>query len=347
MPFQLMLFTALMAMLLLNNQGYLNSIETDQANRLVGFLNRLNPIFQRKVQVSTKIEVSICVKNVVQAQIGKHGWMQTCPSFLFFSDKTANYHIIVDMRKQHLPWMIGVFGIFGTVYGTYLLIYHYSHGNGLSVPALILLILGVPALLFSIALAISIRLAERKKARSPSISPMVTEESKEKEDTPRLEEKKEEPAPSPKEAEPEPKAEREERAVETPSPHRSYYSSSSSSYASTAYVKLVGYGPVLRVEGNRIVDMRTNTYYRIEGNVVNQEGYGIRYEIRGNQIRDAFGGYLYELSGSNINKVYGGFYASISGNYITLFDLSQKYEMTDSLSKKQILVAAALLFGAY
>ena len=93
--------------------------------------------------------------------------------------------------------------------------------------------------------------------------------------------------------------------------------------------------------------MRTNTYYRIEGNVVNQEGCGIRYEIRGNQIRDAFGGYLYELSGSNINKVYGGFYASISGNYITLFDLSQKYEMTDSLSKKQILVAAALLFGAY
>ena len=93
--------------------------------------------------------------------------------------------------------------------------------------------------------------------------------------------------------------------------------------------------------------MRTSTYYRIENNNVMQEGYGICYEIRGNQIRDAFGGYLYELSGSNINKVFGGYYASISGNYITLYDLSTKFETTDSLSKKQVLAVAALLFGNY
>ena len=78
-----------------------------------------------------------------------------------------------------------------------------------------------------------------------------------------------------------------------------------------------------------------------------QEGYGPMFEIRGNQIKDAFGGYLYEISGSNINKVFGGFYASISGNYITLYDSSIKYEMTDSLSKKQTLAVAALLFGKY
>ena len=84
--------------------------------------------------------------------------------------------------------------------------------------------------------------------------------------------------------------------------------------------------------------MRNNTYYRIENNIVNQDGYGIRYEINGNQIRDAFGGYLFEISGSNINKIFGGFYASISGNYITLFDSSKKYEMTESL----LLIASSV-----
>ena len=132
------------------------------------------------------------------------------------------------------------------------------------------------------------------------------------------------------------------RRIQKPSP------SSSSSYSvSTVYVKQVGYGPLLRVEGNRILDMRSNTYYRIEDNMVMQEGYGPVFEIRGNQIKNAFGSFLYELSGSNINKVFGGFYASISGNYITLYDLSIKYEMTDSLSKSQILAVAALLFGKY
>ena len=132
----------------------------------------------------------------------------------------------------------------------------------------------------------------------------------------------------------------------TSRPKNTYRSSPSYSY-STVYVKQVGYGPLLRVEGNRILDMRTSAYYRIEGGLVKQEGYGPVFEIRGNQIKNAFGGYLYELSGSNINKVYGGFYASISGNYITLYDLSIKYEMTDSLSRNQILAVAALLFGNY
>ena len=112
------------------------------------------------------------------------------------------------------------------------------------------------------------------------------------------------------------------------------------------YVKKVGYGPVLRVSGNRVLDMRSNTYYHIQGNMVHQDGGGPAFEINGSKIRSAFGGYLYEISGSNINKVFGGFYASISGNYITIHDLSEKYETTGTLNKNQILVVAALLFEA-
>ena len=249
-------------------------------------------------------------------------------------------------RKQYLIWVIGVFGIIGTLYGGYSVIDRASHGKALSIYGLILLILGILALGFFIAWAISVYFFNKKQAREKAaLEAVKAEEERAKKE----EEAKREPVELPK----------KEEKVETPKqdhsprPQRSSYTyesrrSSSSSYSySTAYVKLVGYGPVLRIEGPRIVDMRNNTYYRIEGNNVMQEGYGLRYEIRGNQIRDAFGGYLYEYSGSNINKVYGGYYASVSGSYITLYDLSQKYEMTDSLSNKQILVAAVLLFGNY
>ena len=252
------------------------------------------------------------------------------------------------MRRHHLVWSIAVFGIVFTAYGAHLMIYHGSRGEGLYVPGLLLLILGVAVLALFLGLYIYFSLT-RKKA-NPTFSEEVPTE---KEPEEAAEEAKPEPEPAPVE---EPKEEKKEEAKPAPKrkeettyesrPSRSYESSYSRSY-STVYVKKVGYGPVLRVEGPRILDMRTGTYYRIENNAVMQEGYGIRYEIRGNQIRDAFGPYLYELSGSNINKVFGGFYASISGNYITLYDLSDKYEMTDSLSKKQILAAAALLFGRY
>lgn len=239
-------------------------------------------------------------------------------------------------RKQYLPWLIMVVGIVGTAYGSYLLIYHFNKGNGLNVLALVLLIIGIVCLTFSILLAGSIYLSQKKKKNV--VDAVVEPNEEEKPEV--VEEPKEEPKPAPK---PERK---NEETTHAPKERRDY-SYSSSSYISTCYVKLIGYGPLLRVEGNRILDMRNNTYYRIENNIVNQDGYGIRYEINGNQIRDAFGGYLFEISGSNIKKIFGGFYASISGNYITLFDSSKKYEMTDSLSKKQLLVVAALLFGNY
>ena len=239
------------------------------------------------------------------------------------------------MRKQYLHWSLMVLGIVGTIYGTYLLIYHYNHGNGLNVLALVLLILGILSLLSFLVAIISIHLTHKKRANE-------VETTKLEEAVP-VEEEKPAPAEALKE---EPIKDDKEEVSYTPREKRTCSSSSIYSY-STVYVKKVGYGPLLRIEGSRIIDMRTNTYYRIENNFVMQDGYGVCYEIRGNQIKDAFGGYLYEISGSNINKVFGGFYASISGNYITIYDLSDKYEMTDSLSKRQILVVAALLFGKY
>lgn len=236
------------------------------------------------------------------------------------------------MRKIYLVWSIAVFGIFGTIYGAYLLIYHLNHGNGVNVLALLLLILDLFSLGLFLGLYIASYIAQKKKKNEvPPAEEKPAEETKEEVKIvakPLLKQ----------EIKQEGYVQKETRTYESSSPRYSY---------STVYVKQVGYGPILRIEGNRIIDMRSNTYYRLENNMLTQEGYGPVFEIRGNQIKNAFGGYLYEISGSNINKTFGGFYASISGNYITLYDLSVKYEMTDSLSRSQLLAAVALLFGKY
>ena len=242
------------------------------------------------------------------------------------------------MRRQSLFWSIAVFGIVGTVYGAYLLIYHFDHGKGLFIPALLLLIFGSIALVVSMVLSFFTYRAQWKKKQIVVLQEEEDDIEEEKED----EVVEEKPTPEIKH-EPEHESTKEEYA---PRPERTYESSPSYS-ASTVYVKQIGYGPLLRIYGGRFLDMRTNTYYRLEDNMVMQDGGGPVFEIRGNQIKDAFGSYLYEVSGNNINKVFGGFYASIDGNYITLYDLSVKYEMSDSLSKRQVLVVAALLFGKY
>ena len=244
-----------------------------------------------------------------------------------------------------------VFGIIGTAYGTHLLIYHYTNNGKFSVPALILLIFGGIALILMIAYLILLRLAKKSQHDIPITleEPIQEEPIKEEpikegpiQEEPIKEEGPQQDEESESEEENEIEEEEEEEDYEEPAPRPSRYYD-----YSTIYLKKVGYGPILRIEGNRIIDMRSNTYYRIEAGFVYQDGAGVRYEIRGNQIKDAFGGYLYELCGSNINKVFGGFYASISGSYITLYDLSDKYEMTGALSKQQILAVAALLFGKY
>ncbi len=236
------------------------------------------------------------------------------------------------MRRQYLVWSIIVFGVVGTIYGATSLIHHFNHGDGLFIPALILLVFGASALMLFLVLYIVSYINMNKKKKEPT--PIVEE----KEAEPIKETAK--PEPSPRQESEQERREKEEFVQKIQRP-----SISSSSYSvSTTYVKQVGYGPLLRVEGNRIFDMRSNTYYRIENNMVMQEGYGPIFEIRGNQIKNAYGGYLYEISGDNINKTFGGFYASISGNYITIYDLSMKYEMTDQLSKPQLLAVVALLF---
>lgn len=235
-----------------------------------------------------------------------------------------------------------VIGTIGIAYGAHLLFYHSSKGEGLYIPGLLLLIFGILFLIPSIVANIYFVFKRRKE-----FAASIEEKQKEIEEK---EGKVEEPAPTPKEKEEKVETaqpRREVRPSYTPRPQRSDEEAPSRPSCSTSYVKKVGYGPVLRVCGPQIVDMRSNTYYRIEGNIVKEDGGGPRFEIRGNQIRDIYGSYLYEVNGSNINKVYGGFYASISGSYITLYDLSEKYEMTDDLSKKQILAVAALLFGRY
>ena len=255
------------------------------------------------------------------------------------------------MRKVYIFLAIAVIGIVGTAYGINSLVYHFNKGLGLNVPALVLLILGIICLILFLIISIGRKMSEKKKQNSDTSS--IVEQKEEKKDVVQKQEAQKETTIEEKNEQKIAETIKEEKIIKEKdtnnyesAPKQTRYSYSSYS-ASTVYVKLVGYGPLIRVEGSRIIDMRTNTYYRIENNFVYEDGSGLRYEIRGNQIKDCFGSYLYELSGSNINKVFGGFFASISGNYITLYDLSQKYEMTDSLSKKQLLVVVALLFGRY
>ena len=249
------------------------------------------------------------------------------------------------MRRQHFAWTYLVLATVLTVYGGYTLIYHFRRNDKLSVWSLIFLIVGSIMLLIFLVLFLITMVNKKKQKPVPEVAPQP-----EPEPVP-------EPTPEPEpveEASEEPEEDSDDDQVPPePYPNNNGVTYERGSYSiydsddSDVYVKKVGYGPVLRVTGSRILDMRTNTYYRIQGNYVNQDGSGQVYEISGDRIRAAFGGYLYEISGRNINKTYGGFYASVSGNYITLYDSSEKYETTGSLNKKQLLVVAALLFGTY
>ena len=113
----------------------------------------------------------------------------------------------------------------------------------------------------------------------------------------------------------------------------------------TGYVRVAGRGMELRISGNEILDMRSNTYYSINGNMVTKNGSGPAFEINGNRIRKAFGDYLFEISGNHVNKIYGGHFASISGGYLKTDDGQWIIEIPGSLSLTQQLAVVALLFG--
>ena len=248
------------------------------------------------------------------------------------------------MRRQRFWWTYLVGCIVCIIYGGWTLAYHFRKGNGLSIHALILLVIGIICLLVFLVLYIW-SLIQKLKKKEPEIS---IEEPQEQP----IEEVSEEPVENTSEDqgpnnEPSPVAPHQSDDVEYVSSRPISHRSPSRSSRGDAYIKKVGYGPVLRVNGDRIYDMRNNTYYRIEGNIVNQEGSGPAFEISGNRIRVAFGSYLYEISGGSVNKVFGGYFASIDSGRITKHDLSEIYEVSGDLDRIQKLVVVALIFGIY
>ena len=240
------------------------------------------------------------------------------------------------MRRQHFEWTFLVLALVLTIYGGYSLIYNQIHGKNLPILGLVFLVVGF-ILLITFLILLLISFIQNKKKVEPVEKPQLEETRIEEEP---VEVKAEEPAP----------------VVEKPSePVREYTPRQETEYrpiratrsfdGGSGYVNKVGYGPVLRVSEEEILDMRSNTYYRIEGNYVKRSGYGPVYEISGNRIRSAYGGYLYEISGGSVNKTYGGYYASISSGIIQTHDLSEKYELTDRFNLKQQLAVVAILFG--
>lgn len=239
------------------------------------------------------------------------------------------------MRRIHFYWTYLTLGIVLSLYGGYSLIYHAAHNHELTILGLVFFIFGSVMLLLYLVLYLMDYFHKKKNPPQEQVIETTVEEVKPEV----IEEIKEEP----KEEKPAPQFKKDyskEVVYERSRPSRSFDGDS-------GYVKLVGYGPVLRVDDERIYDMRNNIYYRIEGNIVKMEGSGPVFELSRNRIRAAFGNYLYEISGNNVNKIFGGYYASFSGGYLTTYDLKEKYEVPSMMNMAQKLAVVALLFGTY
>lgn len=259
------------------------------------------------------------------------------------------------MRRHHFVWTYVVAALVMLVYGVFSVFYSLSKQKDIPILGVVFIVIG--AAMFILLLILYLIGKNRKPKHLYTKTPISAEELKEEPVSETKDEPEEEPKPEakieapevaagsipiePKDPDEEDEEYEEDEAFYEPAPAPRPFR------GGNAYVKRLGYGPVLRVEGAEILDMRSNTYYRIEGNYVKRMGSGPVFEISGNRIRAAYGSYLYEISGTSISKVYGGFYASVSGNFINLFDLSVQYEMSGSLNNTQILVVAALLFGQY
>jgi len=236
------------------------------------------------------------------------------------------------MRRQHIAWTYLVLALVLSIYGGYSVFS--SIRDQKDVPALGIVFFALGLMLLIIYFGVFMVGFIKKKLHPVKKEEPKAEEKEEAEE--KAVEEKPKPTPAPK-YEP-----RDDVTYERVSrPARREFGGDS------GYVRLVGYGPVLRIEEAEILDMRNNTYYKIEDNYVKQSGYGPVFEIRGNQIRSAYGGYLYEISGSSVNKVYGGYYASMSGGTLQTHDLKEKYEIPSSMNMRQKLAVVALLFGTY
>ena len=242
------------------------------------------------------------------------------------------------MRRQHFAWTYLVIAIVLTLYGGFSIIYNVGKQKDVPVLGLVFTIIG--GIMLAIFLALFLVDLFRKKKNPPLPEKPVVEEPIEEPAV--VEENEPEEPEEPEEVTPAPKIKTEiygEGSVRRREPVRRSFEGGS------GYVKLIGYGPVLRVSDAEILDMRSNTYYRIEGNMVMQSGSGPVFEISGNKIRTAFGGYLFEISGSNVNKVFGGYYASFSGGYLQTHDLSAKFEVPSDLNLQQKLAVVALVLS--
>ena len=252
------------------------------------------------------------------------------------------------MRRQHFELSFVVLGLVLAIYGAYSLIYNYANNKDIPGLGIAFLIVGATLLLLYLGLFIislvqkKNRLVEQDQQVEEPISEQVSTNGNVEEP---IEEELIEKEPIEDLVEEDDSSDEEyvHRERISYQRNRSIYDSDGGS----GYVKKVGYGSVLRIENNRILDMRTNTYYVIEENVINELGGGPVFEITGNSIKLSFGSYLYEISGNNVNKVFEGFYASFSGNYLQTNDLEHVYEISCSLSSKQRLAVVALLFGCY
>ena len=248
------------------------------------------------------------------------------------------------MRKQHFAWVYLVTAIVLIMYGAFSLIYSLTHNR--AVPVLTIVFLSVGGLMFVIVIVLALYGSFHKEIPVDQPDPYHYEkEAFQKEEVEEEPKKEVKQSPRVEEQTPPKRAPRYDGGYRPNRRSDDDYSGVSYNRGGSFYISKVGSGLILRVNGNRIYDMRTNTYYRIEGNQVYEEGSGPVYEINGTRIRYAFGSYLYELSGSNINKVFGGYYASVSGNYLTRYDSAEKYDLGGSLNRMQLLTVAALLFG--
>lgn len=249
------------------------------------------------------------------------------------------------MRKQHFAWTFLVTSIVLFGYGTYSIIYNTARNHKVPVLGIIFTIVGFILLFIYIVLLIIsvIQKVIYKSKQKKEVKPV--EPASEVKAEPVEEEKPviAEPIIEEKKVSPSKKSSNNDEVTYV----RTRVSYRDDDDGGSGYVKLVGYGPVLRVTGNDILDMRSNTYYRIEGRMIHQNGYGPVYEIYGDKVRVAFGSYLYEISGDSISKVFGGYFASFSGGYLQTYDLKYKYEVSFSLTKKQKLAIVAILFGSY
>lgn len=255
------------------------------------------------------------------------------------------------MRRQHFAWTFLVLALILTIYGVYSIIYSVSHNVEVPILAIVFLIIGgVLLLIYGVLVVITMFQKRNKRAfvkmsneRRVEIKPVEEESTFEEEEViqPEIEKKNEKSNK---------KEEADEESTYVPASDVTYVRdkvSYRSSSGGSGYVSKVGSGPILRIEGNEIFDMRTTTYYTIDGNMVCRNGYGPLFEINGNTIRRAYGAYLYEISGGNVNKVYGGYFASFTGSHLKIYDGSVIYEISTSLSLRQQLAIVALLFEAY